>query len=257
MILFLKLLLAHLIGDFLLQFDSWVTDKQTRKHRSPMLYAHVLVHLLLYIGAVLTTGLEPLLLLSAFLLAGSHLVIDIAKLHLSFPGYRNMVFFADQLLHFLCILLLANHFEPFVLDLLNHFGKDLLLLQLTSIALLTFVSSQVIKVLISQWTPVANQVQHSGDLQEQHRAEEESALPNAGSYIGMLERLFIFGFMISGNLAGIGFLITAKSVFRFGEIRDSRSRKLTEYILIGTLLSFGIAILIGYFYLEMKKYLRN
>ncbi|MDK2969458.1 MAG: hypothetical protein PWQ65_561, partial [Bacteroidota bacterium] len=40
-------------------------------------------------------------------------------------------------------------------------------------------------------------------------------------------------------------LVAAKSVFRFGDLKDSGNRKLTEYILIGTLLSFGIAIVTG------------
>jgi hypothetical protein len=46
----------------------------------------------------------------------------------------------------------------------------------------------------------------------------------------------------------VGFLITAKSVFRFGNLKESKDRQLTEYILIGTLLSFGIAIITGIIY---------
>src|SRR5699024_1678830 len=60
------------------------------------------------------------------------------------------------------------------------------------------------------------------------------------NYIGMLERVFIFVFIITGNWEGIGFLLAAKSIFRFGDLKDSKDRNLTEYILIGTLLSFGI-----------------
>jgi hypothetical protein len=33
---------------------------------------------------------------------------------------------------------------------------------------------------------------------------------------------------------GIGFLFAAKSILRFGEIKDSQHRKMAEYILIGT-----------------------
>ena len=44
---------------------------------------------------------------------------------------------------------------------------------------------------------------------------------------------------------GIGFLLAAKSVFRFGDLNNSKDRNLTEYVLIGTLLSFGIAIIIA------------
>ncbi|MFT5281545.1 MAG: hypothetical protein ACI94Z_000368, partial [Yoonia sp.] len=36
-----------------------------------------------------------------------------------------------------------------------------------------------------------------------------------------------------------------KSVFRFGDMRRQTDRKLTEYIMLGTLLSFTFALLIG------------
>ena len=67
----------------------------------------------------------------------------------------------------------------------------------------------------------------------------------------MLERLFIFSFIILNYWEGIGFLLAAKSVFRFGDLSKTEDRNLTEYILIGTLLSFGLAIAtaVGYKYL--------
>lgn len=70
-------------------------------------------------------------------------------------------------------------------------------------------------------------------------------LKKAGAYIGVLERIFIFLFVVLGQWAGVGFLITAKSVFRFGDLSRAKDRKLTEYILIGTLFSFLLAILTG------------
>jgi hypothetical protein len=70
-------------------------------------------------------------------------------------------------------------------------------------------------------------------------------LPNAGKYIGILERLLVFTFVVLGHWEAIGFLVAAKSVFRFGDLKESGNRKLTEYILIGTLLSFGIAVVAG------------
>lgn len=72
-----------------------------------------------------------------------------------------------------------------------------------------------------------------------------SGLKDAGKYIGMLERLFVFLFVLTNFWEGIGFLLAAKSIFRFGDLKDTNDVKLTEYILIGTLLSFGLAILIG------------
>jgi hypothetical protein len=79
----------------------------------------------------------------------------------------------------------------------------------------------------------------------------DESLSNAGKYIGILERLFVFIFVITDNWEGIGFLLAAKSVFRFGDLKESKDRKLTEYILIGTLLSFAIAITTGLLVLKL------
>ena len=78
--------------------------------------------------------------------------------------------------------------------------------------------------------------------------ESNESLKDAGKYIGILERILVFVFIITDHWEAVGFLITAKSVFRFGDLKESKNRKLTEYILIGTLISFGIAILIGLLY---------
>lgn len=79
--------------------------------------------------------------------------------------------------------------------------------------------------------------------------EGNESLKDAGMYIGILERILVFVFVILDHWEAVGFLITAKSVFRFGDLKESKERKLTEYILIGTLISFGIAILVGILYL--------
>jgi hypothetical protein len=85
----------------------------------------------------------------------------------------------------------------------------------------------------------------SGQINTDHKS-----LPNAGKYIGIIERLFVLVFILLGRWEAIGLLITAKSVFRFNDLKESNNRKLTEYILIGTLVSFGLAILAGLWYLN-------
>jgi len=77
---------------------------------------------------------------------------------------------------------------------------------------------------------------------------EVDTLKNAGNYIGMLERVFVFSFVVLNQWSAIGFLIAAKSVFRFNDLTRAKDRRLTEYILIGTLTSFGLAIGIALLY---------
>src|SRR5690606_6867234 len=74
---------------------------------------------------------------------------------------------------------------------------------------------------------------------------EEASLKSAGRYIGIFERVLVLTFILTGNFSAIGFLIAAKSILRFNEKSGKNSRKQTEYVLIGTLMSFAISIVIG------------
>jgi len=72
-----------------------------------------------------------------------------------------------------------------------------------------------------------------------------TGLKDGGRIIGYLERLLIFIFIVNGQFAGVGFLVAAKSIFRFGELKDSENRKQAEYIIIGTFASFLLAIVVS------------
>lgn len=79
----------------------------------------------------------------------------------------------------------------------------------------------------------------------QAESETGDGLRDAGRYIGMLERVLILTFIFMNQFSATGFLIAAKSVLRFGDIRDNSNRKGAEYILIGTMISFTVAIFTG------------
>jgi len=82
-------------------------------------------------------------------------------------------------------------------------------------------------------------------FRQQLRDEKSRGLELAGLWIGCLERTFLLTFILFSYLPGIALLLGLKSLFRFGEIRDPTNRKETEYILIGTLLSFGFSLAIS------------
>ena len=227
MILFVKLLLAHLLGDFLLQPGSWVLDKEHKKAKSRYLYLHILLHGLL---AWLVVP-EQSFLWYAVLLAVTHGGIDLIKLQFQKPHTKRRWFIADQIAHLLILLLIAMAYTGTEFDFSQIDGKYWI--YITAVILLAKPASTAIRILISVWTPESN-------------STTDNSLQNAGNYIGILERLFVFGFIVSGHFEAIGFLLAAKSIFRFGDLKEARDRKLTEYVLIGTLLSFGIAILTGF-----------
>ena len=228
--LIIKLILAHLIGDFLLQSQKWVNHKETHKHKSKYLYWHILVHL----GAlILVLQCNLKYWLGVLIIVISHYIIDLIKLYLKPKLNNRLLFGLDQLAHLIVIALVVKIYESYNFNLDTLFEAKTLLF-ITSLLCITKVSSIIMKTMISKW-----------DLKEY---TEEASLENAGAYIGMLERLFVFMFIITNHWEGVGFLIAAKSVFRFGDLSKAKDRKLTEYILIGTLLSFGLAIAFGISY---------
>ncbi len=78
------------------------------------------------------------------------------------------------------------------------------------------------------------------------RIFDRRGLEQAGATIGKLERFLILVFVLSGQITAIGFLVAAKSIFRFGELKDIENRMESEYITIGTLISFALGIGAGY-----------
>ncbi len=80
---------------------------------------------------------------------------------------------------------------------------------------------------------------------------ELNSLQKAGRYIGIFERILVLTFVLTNNVAAIGFLIAAKSILRFSDKSKSGGRKQTEYVLIGTLMSFAMTIIIGFLMLQV------
>ncbi|PWK17906.1 DUF3307 domain-containing protein [Xanthomarina spongicola] len=233
MILLIKLFLAHLIGDFVFQSKKTVKEKEKKKLKSPILYAHIAIHIALLFLILWDVTLWPIILTIGI----THYIIDASKLIFQKKKTRRLWFFLDQILHIIVIFTAYYLFTDNQFTSESFFTESTLLL-ITCVLFLTQPVSILMMTIFSKWNI------------EKLTSGNES-LEDAGRYIGMLERLLVFIFIITNHWEAVGFLITAKSVFRFGDLKESKHRKLTEYILIGTLISFGIAILtgIGYLYL--------
>ena len=228
MIILVKLILAHIIGDFLLQPNSWIKAKEEKKAFAWQLYAHGFIH-----------GLLSLLLLFDFnswrlisIIVISHLIIDYIKLKFQRENTKITWFIIDQILHIIVILCLGLYWKNNEKELFDFLLSDKFIIVSTAVLFLTQPVSIILSILIKPWSDAILN-------------ENEQSLKNAGKYIGFLERILVFIFIYTNHFEAIGFLLATKSVFRFGDLKESKERKLTEYILIGTLLSFGIAVLVG------------
>lgn len=224
-IVIIKLLLAHILGDFFLQPDQWVAEKERLKLNSNKLYLHVSIH----VALVFVLFWSFSVWLPALIIGISHFVIDACKLLFQKTSNKRLWFFADQLLHITVIVSCWLSFYDGASININFFYNTKVWLYIFSALLLTSPTAIIIKVLIARFIPSKGSI----------------SLHNAGKFIGILERLLIYIFILTGHLEAVGFLLAAKSIFRFGDLKEGNDLKLTEYVLIGTLLSFGIAVAIS------------
>lgn len=233
--LLMCLFLAHLVGDFLLQTSSLAKKKQKSAW---MMALHSLIN-----GAVSylllanwTIWLVPLII------TVSHFLIDFAKSR--FKKDSLWLFLADQVLHLSIILLLVvlyllpNNINSYWFQ---NFPKiaPVITVMLSSLILLTFAGGVFVGYCVR---PFQDQIK---SYYEKLKKNPVEGLKEGGKVIGWLERLLIFVFVLTGQYAGVGFLIAAKSVFRFGELKESENRKEAEYIIIGTFISFLIALAVS------------
>lgn len=231
MLFILKLLIAHFLGDFTLQPNKWIKKRNKNGIKSKHLYYHLLVHftllVLVYITELTTYFTGVLIIVLA------HFLIDVAKIYASKREILSVfkLFIVDQFLHLLTLLLVCNYYFPFELNWQDVLTEKTFLILITTILIIS-VTPIVIKMFFQRWK---NDMNFDG----------EESLKNAGLYIGIIERIFIVVFINMNFYEGIGYLLAAKSIFRFGDLTNSKDKKLTEYILLGTLLSFILAIVIG------------
>ncbi|MEM9547350.1 MAG: DUF3307 domain-containing protein [Bacteroidota bacterium] len=228
---FLRLLIAHIITDFFIQPDKWVADKKQKKIKSKYLYLHVLI-----------TGIAALIALwdiklwyIALFIAITHYFIDVIKI--VWCKDNLLSFLLDQALHITILILCANYLmeNNQIIDQIAEKIKST-----NSLLILTgyMIVSQPLGYLVGKATNKWRQELNAS-------SQERDSLKDAGMWIGIMERILVLTFVLYNQFQAIGFLIAAKSILRFSDKSDSNPSKQTEYVLIGTLISFTTALFIG------------
>ena len=241
-----RLLIAHCISDFLLQPNSWVADKRLKVWQSKYLYYHIAVTA--FLAALFLWHLQYIL--SIIIIAITHFLIDGVKLKTekyfkNKKGADFRLFIADQILHIVIIIIIwlsiIDGWRQWV-KMTEHVTADYRLwLRALGYVVVSTPVGYVIHFLTRKWTS---------------NLATDDSLPNAGKWIGILERLLILTMVYINQFSAIGFLVAAKSILRVTDKPDKpisdpnmsrpfSSRKHTEYVLIGTFLSVGIAIFTG------------
>ena len=218
-----KLILAHLLTDFVLQPLAWIESRKKLHFRSPHLYLH---GALTAVVALLFIGFSYWLV--ALVIFVTHTAIDGWK---SYHGDKVKPFLIDQLSHLLVIL--GCWYASFLNTADINAAWEVINTKNIWIRINAFVfvsqpSSIIIGQLTRKWR---SQIQNA------------DSLGDAGKWIGIIERIIILSLVLNQQYASVGLLLTAKGLLRFNE--PNRQEVKTEYLLIGTLMSFGLAALIG------------
>jgi hypothetical protein len=223
---FALLVLAHVLADFWLQ-PSRMAQAKAAGHPGWMA-AHIASVGLVTAVLLGVQTVEAFAVVAALMLA--HLGIDVAKLAVGARVSGIAAFLTDQAAHLASLLLVAGLWPNLWSDGLWVAHAPLWLPASAALVagavLATRAGGFAVGVLMRPWGEVGL-----------------DGLPGGGRIIGMLERGIIFLFILAGEPGGIGFLIAAKSVLRFGAVKEES--RLSEYVIIGTLASFGWAILVA------------
>jgi len=219
-----KLILSHLLTDFILQPKSWVNSRMQKHFESPKLYLHGFVTALV---ALFLIGFQYWWVALIILL--THVLIDGWK---SYQPQTARFFLIDQLLHLLvmlfCWYLVFISWKD-VTEAWEALHKNLPVWKtITAFVFLTTPAGIFIGQLTRQW---------------RDKLPEAESLANAGKWIGIVERIIILVFVLYSQYSAIGLLIAAKGIIRFNE-KDRQEIK-TEYLVVGTLMSIALAILTG------------
>jgi hypothetical protein len=220
-----KLILSHLLTDFILQPSSWIEDRNKKHFASSRLYLH---GLLTAVVAYALIGWQYWMV--ALVIGISHTIVDGWK---SYQEKETRYFLIDQALH-LAIIGGCWYFTFGYADVVrswrNWFDNDLHhWVLLVAFVFVTTPAGILIGQLTGQWSRKID--------------DADNSLANAGKWIGIAERIIVLILVLQNQYSAIGLLVTAKGIIRFNE-KDRQEAK-TEYLVIGTLLSIGIAIVTG------------
>lgn len=218
--LFLCLLLAHLVADFVLQTREICKEKAERKWKSPQHYIHSFV----VFGLSWAVTFDWEFWWCALIIGVLHFGIDIWK---SYHDEKVTWFTIDQILHITvlaCVASLWNSQHKWTCPPYMN---------------IRYVSFCIATLLC--WKPANIFIKLMLKYHSVNMPNERESIFNAGALIGTLERWLILIFVCMQRYEAIGLLIAAKSIIRFSE-KDTTK---TEYVLAGTLLSIFIAVLSG------------
>jgi len=252
-LMIIPLFTAHALTDFVLQSEEDVG----RKHLPLVLFKH---SFLTAITSYIFVGLWRMWAIPVAILI-SHLVIDYIKVKISRDDLK--IFLIDQLAHIIVIvavsvfLTMANQFS------ITSYWETLFgrlyyswLVFVSGVIITVYAGGVVVGIIVEPFLDQLHEIRQESPANSLLVNERLArGFANGGVVIGQLERGLIFLLVLVNQPSAIGFLIAAKSVFRFGEIKEKSNRMEAEYILIGNLVSFLYGLIFSFLTREIIAWL--
>jgi len=231
------LLIAHLLGDFVIQNSELVERK---KVDSLALIKHSAIYAaFMFIALIITQELKLAIVMG----------VIIGILHYAIDGQKNkitknelgikkdlIVFLIDQAIHIILLIIIAEYIldlypapNTLIGQIIDKFSYRFVM-ESSVIVLLYVLCSHPIGVIIKKVFLMWNA------RSKQQLIEETSG---AGFVIGILERLIILTLGLLGEFGAVGLVLAAKGLARFEQLKD---KNFAEKYLIGTLLSVLLAL---------------
>jgi hypothetical protein len=234
---FIALLLAHVIADFLGQPDVLIR----RKSEPLFLVLHIAI---VFALTLLALGGNWELAIG---IAAAHFVIDAIKVWALPIAWRDSLpaFLLDQAAHVGTLVVGATLLPNAVAT--GFWAEYVAILQAPAILL----SGAIVSIWAGGFAVGLLMKPYTDQFAADEAGPTAEGLDNAGRMIGKLERGLIFLFLCVGEATATGFLIAAKSVLRFDTA--SKGQKAGEYVIIGTLASFGWGLATGYATLSLLE----
>lgn len=236
--LLVPLIAAHFLADFVFQ------TRQSAENKSNIFV--LLRHAVVVCGtAYLLCGAWTFWILPLAVFLG-HAILDFLKSRIRTRVLA--IFLTDQIAHIAFLIgvsiWLTERYNPSSYwTILFGDAWNRLLIILAGVIAAVQAGSILIGIAVD---PLLKEIAQEKDPGSPEHTGLPRGLRKGGKLIGQLERAIIFLLVMAGHPEGVGFLIAAKSIFRFGEIKDLKQRQEAEYIIIGTFMSFGYGLLIAF-----------
>lgn len=248
------MLMSHLLCDFIFQNGKMITLRFSKNlyYEIKGNFFHCIMHLVFMIFILFLFKkidmLKEVYFIISFEIFIMHFIIDEMKsIIIKFKSSMEnsiILFLLDQIIHFICILVIVEHYYGTVFYKIQYYPFNIKIFDRILILInIFFICTFEVGIFIKKFIAHINLNKYRSLIDRNFVIlNKKTGIDNGGFTIGILERMFIILVISFREPLMVGFVLTAKSIARFKKLDDE---SFAEYFLIGTFISFIMAIIGG------------